>query len=138
MTARRRVVAQLGALATVALGLGGCGGNDDFENEPRPPAPIEVSASIKDGEVSVSPSAVGAGLVNFTIANQSTDPATLTLDGPTDDTSNEIAPGTVASLKTNLDQGIYEVTAGADSRARSDQLKVGPERPSSQNDLLLP
>jgi hypothetical protein len=32
MTARRRVVAQLGALATVALGLGGCGGNDDFEN----------------------------------------------------------------------------------------------------------
>ena len=40
-------------------------------------------------------------------------------------------------MKLNLEQGDYTVSA-ADSSARETKLSVGPERTSSQNDLLLP
>jgi hypothetical protein len=135
-----RVRLGLSLVAAAALGLGAaaCGGRDDFENEPRQPAPIEITASIKDRAVEVSPSDVGAGLVTFTIANLSADPAQLTLSGPTDDASDEIPPGAVGNLKVTLREGTYEVTAGEDARPRGDQLEVGPERASSQNELLLP
>jgi hypothetical protein len=127
-------------VAATALGLGatGCGGRDDFENEPRQPAPIEITASIKDRAVEVSPSDVGAGLATFTIANLSDDPAQLTISGPTDDASNEIPPGGTGNLKATLREGTYEVSAGEDARPRSGELEVGPERASSQNELLLP
>ena len=138
MSVSRRVAASLGGLAALALGAAGCGGEDDFENEARAASPIEVTAAIKDRAVGVSPSVVGAGVVTFTISNQSPDPATLTLSGPTDDASSELPPGTVANLKTTLEEGTYEVSAGEGSDARSDVLKVGPARETSQNDLLLP
>ena len=41
-------------------------------------------------------------------------------------------------MKLDLEEGEYQVTAGEDSNARETQLEVGPERASSQNDLLLP
>jgi hypothetical protein len=137
MSMRRRVVAQLGVLAALAVAATGCG-EDDFENEARPATPVELTAAIKDRVVGVSPSKVGAGIVNFTISNQSADPATFVLEGPTDDATEEIPPGSVVSLKTALEEGTYEATAGEDSGARPDQLKVGADRPTSQNDLLLP
>jgi hypothetical protein len=117
--------------------LAACG-DEDFKNEPRPPSPIELSALINDKEVVVSPSDVGAGLVSITVSNQSGDPATLTLSGPNDIASNQILPGNTAQLKGELKEGDYEVSAGGDSTAQDDTLTVGSERPSSQNDLLLP
>jgi len=127
-------------VAAVSLGLavGACGGDDEIASEPRPPAPVEVTASIKDRAVDVSPSEVGAGIVNFTVSNQSADPARLTISGPTDDATAEIPPGGTGTLKAELQTGSYEVGAGAGSGPRADTLEVGPERPSSQNDLLLP
>jgi hypothetical protein len=129
------VVAVAALCASVLLAA--CG-EDDFKNEPRPPSPIELSALINDRQVVVSPSDVGAGLVSITISNQSRDPATLTLSGPNDIASSQILPGNTADVKGELKQGDYEVSAGDDSTARDDTLTVGPERPSSQNDLLLP
>ena len=117
--------------------LAACG-DEDFKNEPRPPSPIELSALINDKQVVVSPSDVGAGLVSITVSNQSGDPATLTLSGPNDIASNQILPGNTAQLKGELKQGDYDVSAGGGSAARDDKLSVGPERASSQNDLLLP
>jgi hypothetical protein len=137
MGARRRLVAALGAVAFAVVALAACG-EDDFENEPRPPAPVERSVRISDREVVVSPDQVGAGIVNFTISNQSDDPATFTLVGPTDATSSEIPPGGVGSLKAALEEGSYEAGAGDSSKAREGTLEVGPERPTSQNELLLP
>ena len=87
------------AALAVALAISACG-EDDFENDPRPPAPIELTALITDGEVKVSPStagAVGAGLATFTISNQSSDPGALILEGPTDEASDEILPGNAAA-----------------------------------------
>ena len=50
------------------MAIAGCG-RDDFENDPRPPLPAEVSIELGQKEVVVSPAEFGAGLVNFTIAN---------------------------------------------------------------------
>jgi hypothetical protein len=138
MSVRRRVFAPLAALAALALGGAGCGGEDDFENEARAAAPVDLTASVSDKRVDVSPGKVGAGLVNITIANQASDPVRFTLVGPSDAASNEIPPAAVSNLKVELEEGDYEVSAGEDSKIRSDELTVGPARGTSQNELLLP
>jgi hypothetical protein len=139
MSVRSRLIAPLAALVA-AFALGACGGEDDFENEPRPPAPIELTARIADDVINVSPSRaseVGAGIATITISNQSQDPAILVLEGPTDDQSDEITAGGTGSMKVALEEGDYTVSA-QDSDARETKLEVGPERETSQNDLLLP
>ena len=127
----------LASVAVVAVGVAGCGA-DDHPNEPRPPAPIEVTAKVDDERVDVQPSKFGAGLVVMTISNQSDDPVQIAVEGPTFREGPVIAPGQPGNLKANFEEGEYEVTAGEDSNARPTLLTVGPERASSQNDLLLP
>lgn len=124
------------ALAAATV-LAACG-EDDFANEDRPPAPVELTALVNDRAVVVSPGAVGAGPVVVTVSNQSQDAASLTLDGPTQIAGGEIPPGGVGELKAVLEQGDYEVTGGEGSSARPGAIDVGPERESSQNELLLP
>ena len=58
------------------------------------------------------------------------------LEGPTDEASDEILGGGTGAMKIALEEGDYEVTDGEESR--EPELVVGPERASSQNDLLLP
>jgi hypothetical protein len=126
------------ALATLgALTLAGCG-QDDFANDPRPPIPAEITVKVSDRDVVVSPSDFGAGLVNFTIANLSAGPATLAIDGPTTAETDEIPAGGNAVLKTEMETGSYQVSAVGPPGARPFSLEVGPDRPSGQNDLLLP
>ena len=137
MKVRRRLVVAAAAV-TAAAALGACGGEDDFPNEPRPAAPLDLTANITDREVILGTSKIGAGLLNITIANQSKDTATPTFDGPTIVTGPEMPPGTVGSLKASFEEGDYEVTAGEESGARAATLEVGPDRPSSQNEVLLP
>jgi hypothetical protein len=132
----RRLVVPAVAIAA-ALGLTACG-DDDFENEPRPPAPVELTARIDEREVVVSPAKLGAGPVTITVSNQGADPATLTLEGPNDIVGSELPPGGVGGLKATLEEGEYEVSGGPESRAREGTLTVGAERASSQNELLLP
>lgn len=124
--------------------------SDDFENEPRPPAPIEVTAKVDNERVKISPGDLtdyecpdggkgcGAGLANITIANISDDTVSLTFEGPTSDTTRPIPPDGVLDFKIALEEGTYEVTAGAESSAKPDEITVGPERASAQNELLLP
>ena len=131
----RRVLASVGALA--AVGVAGCG-SDDHPNEPRPPAPIEVTARVDDERVDVQPSKFGAGLVVMTISNQSGDPVAIGVEGPTGGRGPTIAPGQPGNFKFNFQEGEYVVSAGEESQARDALLEVGPERASSQNDLLLP
>lgn len=113
-------------------------GEDDFPNEDRPPAPIEVTANVTDRKVIVSPSKVGAGPITVTASNQSKNPATLTFDGPSPATGTSIPAGGVGSMKANFETGDYEVSGGEESDAAPGKFTVGAQRPSSQNDLLLP
>ncbi|MET0750903.1 MAG: hypothetical protein ABWZ18_05525 [Solirubrobacterales bacterium] len=134
MGVQRRLFVGLAALCSAAT-LAACG-EEDFENSPRPPSPIELSARIGDDGVTVSPRDVGAGLATITISNQTPRAERLVLEGPTDEASDEIIAGGTGSLKIALEQGDYEVTDGGG--ARITELVVGPERESSQNELGLP
>jgi hypothetical protein len=127
------------ALATLAaLSLGACG-EEDFANEPaRAAATINVAARVDEREVVVSPDRFGAGLVNFTIANFSDSPVRFTLSGPKEAATQPIPPGAPGSLKIELPEGSYEVSAGNATSARPATLEVGPRRQGSENDLLLP
>ena len=138
MSLRRRVSLTAAALAAT-LGLGACG-EDDFENEDRPPAPIEISARISDEDISISPSmppTVGAGLATITISNQSSDDVQLDFTGPSERSTNPIPAGGVAIFKLDLAQGDYRIEPDVSSIAAA-SLSVGSERPSAQNELLLP
>ncbi len=132
-------VALAGVGLALLVGVSGCG-EDDFENEPRPPSPVELTAAIDKRSVSIAPSDPAAGLVVITISNQTDEDAQLVLDGPGDEnpTSGNIPPRATGSIKTELEPGEYEASTGDDSSIKAAALTVGPPGESSQNDLLLP
>jgi hypothetical protein len=124
------------AALVTALAVAGCG-EDDFANDPRPPVPAEVSVKIAKDGVGVSPREFGAGLVNFTIANLTRTAGTLAINGPVDANSQEIPPAGTETIKLDMKTGSYEATVSGLTVAPFN-FTVGPERPSGQNDLLLP
>lgn len=133
----RRLIAPAGALLAAAV-IAGCG-EEDFKNDPRPPAPIEIGARIGDDGVTISPNSsndIGAGQATITISNQTDDPARLVLEGPNDAASTEIVPNGTDALTVELEEGDYLISN--DGEGRETRLEVGSERPSSQNVLLLP
>ncbi|HEY8466118.1 MAG TPA: hypothetical protein VIL04_04880 [Solirubrobacterales bacterium] len=126
------------AVATLAcLTLAACGGDDDFENEPRPAAPVNLSAAITKRGLLVSPSRVGAGVVEITITNQTGEDARVQLEGPSSAPPADVPAGGTGSLKANLERGSYTVSAEPATQ-RTARLRVGPPRPSSSSELLLP
>lgn len=134
---RRECAAAL-CVAAAAV-VAGCG-SEDFANEPRPASPVELSARIDDRGIEIAPSTIGAGLATITISNQSDDDVQLDFDGPTNESNrstNPIPAGGVSSLKLALEQGDYTIEPDVSS-IPSGTLNVGPDRPSAQNDLLLP
>lgn len=138
---RRRRIALLAAVAAVAATGAGCG-SEDFENEPRPPAPIELTARIDDRKVAVAPTQrdglpIGAGLANVTVSNQTDEPVQLRFAGPSDGVTDPVVANGVLQFKLDLEEGVYFVDTD-DASIRGTELTVGPERPSAQNDLLLP
>lgn len=138
---RRRRNALLAAVAAASATLAACGA-EDFENEPRPPAPIELTARIDDRKVAVAPTQrdgqeVGAGLANVTVSNQTDEPVRLNFAGPNDRRTDPVVANGVLQFKLDLEEGVYFVEAD-DASIRGTEFTVGPERPSAQNDLLLP
>jgi hypothetical protein len=133
---RRRGTALVAAAAVLGLGVAACGG-DDFENEPRPPVPAEVSVQVNDRNVTISPVEFGAGIANFTIINLGEVPTTVEIDGPTTGVTEEIAPGNTAELRMAMETGDYEAEA-PESDVEPFVFTVGPERESASDELLLP
>ena len=123
-------------VAAAALALAACG-SDDYANDPRPPVPAEIAVLINNRQVIVSPGDFGAGLVSFSVANLSDNDASLEIDGPTADESDSIPPGGNTTLKMETETGDYTATANGTFAAPL-VFAVGPERPSAQNELLLP
>jgi hypothetical protein len=136
MLRRRGRALPLAIALVTALVLAGCG-SSNFKNDPRPPVPAEVSVKIAKDGVAVSPREFGAGLVNFTIANLTTDTGTLAIHGPVDTSSTEIPPAGTGTIKADMKSGNYEASVSGIA-VRPFSFTVGPERPSGQNDLLLP
>jgi hypothetical protein len=130
------------AAGAVAL-LAGCGEDDDYENQPRPPSPIVVSASINSERVSVAPGEFGAGPITLIVTNQTEGAQELTLE--TDgigksgirQQTGPINPGDTASLKAELEKGTYRVAVNG-AGIKEAALDVGDPRESAQNELLQP
>jgi hypothetical protein len=130
------VVALAVVAALVAVVVAGCGAKSN-PNDPRPAAQLEVSASVNSDRVQISPAKFGAGVVNFTVANLSGSPITFSVNGPEKASTAQIQPGAPDLLKMDLTEGTYQATVG-NPRIKPATIRVGPKRPSSQNQLLLP
>jgi hypothetical protein len=123
--------------------VAGCGSSTDYKNEPRPAAPIVVTASISKKAVSVSPKKFGAGPITLIVTNQTSASQQLTLEIDSGSAgfkgrTGPINPRDTGQLNANLKApGTYSVhvDGGAIKAAR---LTVGNARPSAQNDLLQP
>lgn len=136
---RARVVVSAG-IATALIA--GCG-DEDFANDPRPPVPIELTGVVQAEAVTVSPARIGAGPVRITVSNQTRGRQTITLEGETMRTQvGPVDPLDTATIRTTLDPGLYEVSAGSavavPKEIRPAVLRIGRERRSSSGDLLLP
>jgi hypothetical protein len=132
-------------LLIAAGSLAGCGSAADYANEPRPPAPINVTAAVTDRGVTVSPKTFGAGPVVFIIANQTDAEQSVTLE--TDELggskpgirqrTSPINPMGTATLKVDMREGTYAVRTSGDG-IRPANVSVDGRRRSAQNDLLQP
>ena len=144
MTRRIRAGALM-VLCAAGLALSGCG-EDDFENEPRPPTPVELTGVIREDKVTVSPHELGAGPVVITVSNQTKAAHTLTLESSDGGTIREqvgpINPLDTATLQRTLEPGSYTVSAGSEAAVPREikpaTLTIGEERKSGSDDLLLP
>ncbi len=135
-------MATFAAVAAAALSAG-CG-DEDFENQPRPPVPMELSGVIQEDKVTVSPSRnIGAGPFVITISNQTDAEHTITLEGQSIvEEVGPVAPLDTATIQRTLAPGSYEVRAGAMRAVRRQitpaSLDIGEERENSNSELLLP
>jgi hypothetical protein len=142
---RRIRAGALLAFCAAAMALAACG-EDDFENEPRPPVPIQLTGVITDEKVTVSPNEVGAGPVVITVSNQTEISHTVTLESSDGGTIREqvgpINPLDTATLQRTLDPGTYTVRAGSETALPREitpaTLTIGQERKSGSDELLLP
>jgi predicted component of type VI protein secretion system len=133
----------LATCAVAALLVAGCG-DEDFENKPRAPVSLELSGVIQTDKVTVSPARnLGAGPFEITISNQTDQPHTITLEGETvKEDAGSVDPSDTLTIKRTLEPGTYEVRAGSEQAQPKEiqpaVLDIGPERPDSNSDLLLP
>jgi hypothetical protein len=135
---------RIAALTTAAAALlaAGCGEDASYSNEPRPPAPIVLTASINKDEVSVSPVKIGAGPVTLVIANQTSAAQQITFETAGGaagfrQQTGPINPGDTATLKADVPKGKVTVRVQGDGIAPA-ELEVGARRASAQDDLLQP
>lgn len=131
--------------AAPLFGAAGCGSGDEYANDPRPPAPIIITAVITPTSVDVSPRRFGAGPITLIIANESSQSQEVTLetdrsasgDAGLREKTSPVNPRGTTELKVDVKEGTYSL--GVDSRAvRAAEVTVGPSRASASNELLQP
>ncbi len=136
---------RIAALATAAATLlaTGCGEEKSYSNDPRPPSPIVLTATISKDEVSVSPKRFGAGPVSLVIANQTGAAQEITFESAGSEAgftqqTGPINPGDTATLKADIKRsGKVTVKVQGNGIAPA-VLAVGARRASAQNELLQP
>lgn len=130
---------------TATLVAAGCGGDDEFANDPRPATAITIGAVITDKRVTATPSHVGAGTIELLVSNQTSTSQRLQLrsehlarGGRTlAQSTGPINPGGTATLKAAVDEGTYVVSARS-AKIEPAELRAGPPRASAQDRLLQP
>jgi hypothetical protein len=134
----------MGALV-LAGGISACGDSGTFANDPRPAAPITVTAAIDKSRVRVSPEKFGAGPITVIVSNQSGSEQQITFE--TDEVGGTqagirksvgpVADHDTATLQVDPRKGTYRLSV-KDRAVQPAQLTVGAPRKSSQDELLQP
>jgi hypothetical protein len=133
-------------LPLVALIVAGCGTKERTANELRPPVPIQLDASLMPKKISLAPSQIGGGPVTLVVSNLTATEQRITFgaNSPSgtselriDSQSATIAPNNTATMKAELSDGTYSLSVEGESIPTA-VLNVSGERPSAQNDLMLP
>lgn len=125
------------------MALAGCGEDNSYSNDPRPPRTLVITAAILPDKVSVSPTEFGAGPISLTIANQTDASQRISLvrevngQKQSSEQTGPINPHDTATLKADVDEGDYEIRVEGQGIAPA-RIQVGPQRESAQNDLLQP
>lgn len=131
--------AATGALIAVA----GCGSDESYKNDPRPPTTIVIAAAILPDKVSVSPAEFGAGPISLTIANETGTSQRISIVKQVNgqpqpgEQTGPINPHDTATLKADVDEGEYEIRVEGEGISPA-KVTVGAERESAQNELLQP
>ena len=137
-------IAPIAATGLAAIVVAGCG-SDNYANEPRPPRPLNIGAFINGERVTISPARIGGGPATIVVTNQSRVSQSLLLRGAVDadpctgkvSSTGPINPQGTATFKVNLTEGACTLSTVRPKVAPA-RLEVGAQRPTSQNDLLLP
>jgi hypothetical protein len=132
-------------VAGLAVGFAACGAESDYQNKPRPPSPINVTAAIDGDRVRVSPGTFGAGPVVFIISNQSGAAQKVTFEsdelgaahGGIRSSTGTIASRSTGQLKVDPREGSYTLSASGGDITPAN-VEVSKRRRSATNDLLLP
>lgn len=152
--------------AVLLLGITGCGGDDKFKNEPRPPVTTQLTGVISEDEVTVSPDTVPLRAepnqqeaqqelptpIILTVSNQTDLAHSVILSGqprdrklkPIEARTPQINPGGTGQIQQTLPPGTYQVRAGSEEAVNPGEqiapatLTVNPNRQTSSDDLLLP
>ena len=137
-------------LVGTALAVSACGSSSPAATAPRPPAPVNLTVFIDNSRVSVSPTIVGAGPVEFVITNQATQAESLAVlrsgasaGQPLADTG-PINPQATAQVTVNFSSpGSYSLATGdggpgSGSAIRAASKHIGAKRASSDSQLLQP
>jgi len=148
----RRITTGMMLVASVVLA--GCGnGGTHFADKPRPPSPINLTVYINDQRVSISPSRVGAGPVDFIVTNQASHAESMIISAKSASSqqlasTGPISPQGTFQVTVDFKPGEYTVatSSGGTTEAAAAlpggiqpaQLKVGKERPSASGQLLNP
>lgn len=139
----RRALAPAAVL--VAMLVVGCGGGSSYKNNPRPPAPLNITASVSNAGIAVSPTSFGAGPIVLIVTNQTAASQEITFEsnelggskpGVTQ-TTEPINPRGTGQLQVDVTEGQYRVRA-ANADIAPATITVGPQRQSAQNQLLQP
>ncbi len=147
---RIRMIGILGTTAMMICACGSSGGNGI--SQLRPPAPVNLSVYVSDSAISVSPSAVGAGPVVFTVTNQAAHSVALAISksGQSHAIANTapINPQGTTQVSVNFRPGDYTIATAprgstdaslaAPSAVRSASIHIGRPRPSTSNGLQEP
>jgi len=143
----------IGFLGLAGLVVAGCGGGTTFANQPRPPAPVNVTVYVNNDRVSVSPASIGAGPVVFIVTNQAGNAESLAI-APASSSSQPLAdtgpinPQGTAEVTVSFTPGTYTVSTGGSGATeaslaaapgiRPASFSVGAPRSSASNQLLEP
>lgn len=161
---RTRAAASLLAGGSLLLAASGCGGEDEFKNEPRPPVPTQLTGVITEKKVTVSPDSLPlepaedqkfsneplATPIVLIISNQTEESRTVTLTGK-DSKGKQIEARTppinpldTAEIQQTLPAGTYEIKAGSTKAIEpgeeisSATLTVKPNRQTGSGETQLP